>query len=466
MNGNRNRYTSAPLYGIKRKKYLLQEQEAEAIPESVPETDLTDHAGAQTPGYTAPQPGYTPAGQQYAAPRQAEPNPYDPYHGQYTGEPSPAQTPPAQNMPPQSAPSGQPAPFVQARSTIPNPAQAHAKAQRRPRAYSWMIVILAVILPLLFVLSFVLPGNLLHILFLVLSCSALAIMWLGRAFGKNARASLTMVYFALAVVSAVAILISMPSSARHTANTARGTSGNLFGGTSALSSVSSSSSGQNDAPEAADAPLSDAAASAAQMQLLSFMNYWGESQLEQMVSLCLPAWVSNQENAKAALFILLANRTPLNYTIDDVSGSDADDSRTITITVLISKASTSEPEYYRMQILMIRVNNNWYVDPNSLSSTKLTGSSAAQNSGTAQWTNTTVPTSVPEPTAVPSATTQLYYNPDGGQYYHAVPDCSKVAKKYIPLTAFYYADLNSSSFKNLLPCPNCNPPKRPSIVGE
>jgi hypothetical protein len=57
--------------------------------------------------------------------------------------------------------------------------------------------------------------------------------------------------------------------------------------------------------------------------------------------------------------------------------------------------------------------------------------------------------------------TKLYYNKDGGKYYHAKPDCPSVDKKYLPLDQFYYRDLNDSKFKALLPCPYCDAPDRP-----
>ena len=55
----------------------------------------------------------------------------------------------------------------------------------------------------------------------------------------------------------------------------------------------------------------------------------------------------------------------------------------------------------------------------------------------------------------------LYYNKDGGSYYHADKNCSKVADKYLPLTGtFKYSELNDGKYKNLKPCDKCNPPER------
>lgn len=58
--------------------------------------------------------------------------------------------------------------------------------------------------------------------------------------------------------------------------------------------------------------------------------------------------------------------------------------------------------------------------------------------------------------------TLLYYNQDGGEYYHLDPNCTSIGAKYKPLKAtFYYRDVSSETFKNLKTCPHCNAPKRP-----
>jgi len=59
---------------------------------------------------------------------------------------------------------------------------------------------------------------------------------------------------------------------------------------------------------------------------------------------------------------------------------------------------------------------------------------------------------------------QLYYNPDGGKYYHSTPECSAVKSKYYPLTAFKYSELDTGIYKKLDPCPSCTPVKRKSVI--
>jgi flagellar hook assembly protein FlgD len=65
---------------------------------------------------------------------------------------------------------------------------------------------------------------------------------------------------------------------------------------------------------------------------------------------------------------------------------------------------------------------------------------------------------------IPEDSLPLYYNPDGGQYYHSDQNCSSVKNKYLPLTGFTYGELESSPYDRLTPCSSCNPPKRKAEI--
>ncbi len=57
----------------------------------------------------------------------------------------------------------------------------------------------------------------------------------------------------------------------------------------------------------------------------------------------------------------------------------------------------------------------------------------------------------------------VYYNPNGGSYYHKSANCKGVREKYLPLTALTWSELESEHSK-LTPCPNCQPmPKREDL---
>ena len=61
---------------------------------------------------------------------------------------------------------------------------------------------------------------------------------------------------------------------------------------------------------------------------------------------------------------------------------------------------------------------------------------------------------------------KLFYNPEGGSYYHADQYCSSVKDKYKPLTAFSYAELDSQPYRELEPCTTCQPVKRKSLIAK
>ena len=66
----------------------------------------------------------------------------------------------------------------------------------------------------------------------------------------------------------------------------------------------------------------------------------------------------------------------------------------------------------------------------------------------------------------PADDTQLFYNPDGGKYYHSTAECSTVKAKYYPLTAFTYGELDTGDFAKLEPCPGCTPVKRKQVIDQ
>ena len=63
---------------------------------------------------------------------------------------------------------------------------------------------------------------------------------------------------------------------------------------------------------------------------------------------------------------------------------------------------------------------------------------------------------------VPAPDTQLYYNPNGGQYYHSQDHCKN--GKGITFTPFPYSELEEGSFANLKRCEYCTPVLRESEI--
>lgn len=458
MNGSRNRYTSAPLHSLKNKK-MPQQQNTQ--PQAQPQADFAQpqqplQQNTQQP-YNQQNSHFAPQQQGYAPYQQQNPYGYqqnayqqkDPYGYQQNVWQQPYAAAHAQNMQP-----------------APRPAQ----QSKGEKPFMWLVGVVTLLLPLLFIAALIIGNVVVHGVFIAGALGVILTLLIARPFNKNARYTLAFIYAALIAVMAVALFFALPAQSRTQPASAGLDPQALFGGSSALESVSGVQYNQPEKPNeplAGSVPQPEGTAvpvvSAAQMRLNTFMNFWAESQLDSMLDLALPSWVSNQENPKSELFILLANRTPISYTVETISGSDADTSRTVTLTVLIDKKNTSDPAYYQMQVLMLRINDTWYVDPNSLGATKMstTPQPGDQEAGTIPFVPTQAPTEAP----TMSANTVLYYNPDGGSYYHGSENCSRVAAEYLPLTPFYYSDLNSTKYKNLLACNKCDAPARPVITG-
>ncbi len=58
----------------------------------------------------------------------------------------------------------------------------------------------------------------------------------------------------------------------------------------------------------------------------------------------------------------------------------------------------------------------------------------------------------------------VYYNPDGGEKYHADQNCASVRSAYLPMTEITYGQLRAYPFTDLRPCGSCKAPERPETV--
>ena len=67
---------------------------------------------------------------------------------------------------------------------------------------------------------------------------------------------------------------------------------------------------------------------------------------------------------------------------------------------------------------------------------------------------------------IPDDDTPLYYNPNKGTMYHAVADCDSVNKKFLPLTAFTFGELDEEPYSKLTACPYCVPTPRKAFLEE
>ncbi len=64
----------------------------------------------------------------------------------------------------------------------------------------------------------------------------------------------------------------------------------------------------------------------------------------------------------------------------------------------------------------------------------------------------------------PDAGAVMYYNPDGGEKFHADQYCPGVKDRYLPLSPIQYSTLARYPYTKLTPCSSCQAPERPEVV--
>ncbi|MBQ8080857.1 MAG: hypothetical protein IJ240_03050 [Clostridia bacterium] len=333
--------------------------------------------------------------------------------------------------------------------------------EERVRRYGFLQFIVILLLPLGFIASLALPINLIGWLFIGFSLFCVLLMWLLRAFTQGARAKLTLVYVAAAVVVLVKIIVSSPSAVTQR-TVSRVDPNSIFSSNTALDTPSLSDI-ENAAAPLESTPLpeqTEVPISAAQLRLEEFMRYWALQDTKSMVTLCAPSWIDKEENPEATLWRATGFMTPSSYVVEKVYGSNTDSSRAIMIvaTVNNSDGSTTRKRY---QIVMMRSNDTWYVDPASLNSI---GTVTDEDDEPFEQVSSIITNATPSPTPAPTVNPALvlYYNTSGGKYYHLDPYCSSISSEYTPLTGtFTYSQLDDADYRKLTRCPRCGAPARP-----
>jgi len=339
------------------------------------------------------------------------------------------------------------------------PEQPPGKKEKPPvNIENWLKMLLYIILPLVFVLCIALRDegfNILRYLFLTACAASIGMLWYRQSFTPSLRAGATIGYGLMCLVVVVMMLTGSNSDV-----VTAGANITPQPTPAITEEPSDDALGyQADQAPTTTAPVETAPEDTEEgLRLAAFMDNWANNDIEAMLNYVMPSWRSAKTDAATSLFIIIANRTPVEYEIEDISGSSGDTSRAITMTASIDKNNGNDPVRYRFVILMDKEDGDWYVDPNSLS------------------TNDTDPTDTPIPdnvdaiyteqprmtvTPVPPDSTVLYYNPNGGKYYHADPECEAVNEKYLPMATFTYGEINDAPYSALTPCLKCNAPSRP-----
>lgn len=333
--------------------------------------------------------------------------------------------------------------------------------RKRPFVFDDMKLILlgAVLLALFAVGMLVKNLGVVKYVFAALSVASIILFWVKPLIDDNKRLCFSVVFAVLTILALIPFGGSSsgdPTNANRTGTTGSNNvaapvavTANPFDTNSGSVTEQQPSQQMSDPfsnPTNSPAPDNDTATTD---QLQSFFYFWAVNKTEEMLSLCSPSWQSSVESPKTTLFGILANRTPLNYTIEKISGTVDDSSRTVTLTAEIDRNNGKTPTKYRLNVLMVKEGGNWFVDPSSLK--------------TYDSVETTEPPSA-TPTYAPAsadANTVLYYNPNGGSKYHLDQNCISTNARYLPLKgSFKYSQVNESAYAELAPCNVCNAPLR------
>jgi len=476
MTSNRSRYSTAPTYGMQKRP--SPKKQAVPVGPAYPPAQPVPNGP-----YAPPMQGY---GQQaspvYTPPMGKPPNAYVPQQPAYIvppvsipqqqayGSRQPTYQPPVRQ---QATAPVQPLPYYPQQPYAQQPIPQEYSVRQKTGGDQWLQIMLLAVLPILFILTLLVSAPILKFIFIGAGVLSLIGMWMQGSFVSSARATLTLVYGALMLVCIVSLLTG--NTPRDTRTSAQGGNGGNVttqsGGNGGTSGNGMAPAGANANVETTPSPTStpepdSGESSAAWQRLQQFFQYWKNASVPDMLTLVSPAWKSAQtKSPETELFLLLANRQPLDQQFEKISNTEADSTRTITMTSVIDKRNGRPHVKIRFQIIMVKSSNEWYVDPASLQSNDIVADETASADTAAgdagDGSAVVTPTPSPKPTAAPGAKTKLYYNKKGGKYYHSDANCASVNAEYLPLTNFYYKDLNSTTFKNLLPCEKCNAPQRP-----
>ena len=181
-------------------------------------------------------------------------------------------------------------------------------------------------------------------------------------------------------------------------------------------------------------------------RLMEFLLFWSRNDLDNMLTLCDPAWRAGEEDPRLTLFALLRNRTPVSAELRKISGEGAD--RTIEVESVIDRHNGKENQAYYLPLRMKKADDGfWYLDSTSLISEE------------AYAPVETMPAPADETDGLP-ADTRLFYQA-AGDYYHLDPYCRQADEEFLPMeNSFQVKDLDDPLYADLQPCEACGAPAR------
>ncbi len=197
----------------------------------------------------------------------------------------------------------------------------------------------------------------------------------------------------------------------------------------------------------------DEEAAAVSESVISFFTFWNSSDYDNMLALCWSGWKTSLEDPRTELLRILANRTPVDVIVEEADpiageGPEGLQYYLVKVTAALDRHNGKDPDRYRIQLLVRKEEDGlWHINPAGLNNFE-TEEDGLQ----------------PEATAAPgtdAGDTVLYYQPDGGEYYHLDQNCVSVHPVFLPLQgSFLYSELEDEPYRELKRCNVCGAPFR------
>lgn len=365
------------------------------------------------------------------------------------------------------------------------PKRPAGKPKRRATGDMAILTLLFIVAPLCGILGVFVRAFLW--VFIIIMVVMLAIMWGLKCFAPRGRAILSGILLILSAVALIAIIDLTPKD--NTYLTYGGTDSVITSGDSGgaaqanaiptatpgidWSQVGNSETGA-DATQPSDTqdqtPAQDgtddssyaaiqgnSTYSEAEQVLNNYMNMWKNANYEDMVQYTLPSWRASQSNPSMQLYYAHDGWLLYGWSINREAVSSANDSVTITVVAEMAQNKKGDTSTVKKQYssILFNISGTWYVDPDSMRSGIAVQQTQAPSSNGDDAANQATPT----PTTDPSL--KLWYNSDGGSYYHLEEKCSSINQKnYKFMKSFTYSQLNESTYSKLTNCSVCGAPRR------
>lgn len=314
--------------------------------------------------------------------------------------------------------------------------------------------ILIIFLPILFLFAIFSKNNFMLIAYGLMSVVVLLVIWIFQYLDIGARTTLTALHIMLSVMAL--IMITLSPSAKNNQNSDTSIQSQMsITQTNTLERASRERAQveDNSAKEQAQQAEKEEVRSPVNDTINAFMSAWRDIDYKKMVALSDTDKLNPNLDYETSMFHIRANRTPVSWKIKEIENTDEDQFRTVNMEVEIDKNNGSKNQIHQMQVLLIKKNGNYFVDPKSLNSIGVLRDADSESNSD--------PVGELPPTPVPDPNMTLYYNPDGGSLYHASQNCSQINQKYLPLKgSFTVSQLDDKEYSKFEPCTFCNAPRR------